>query len=61
MLTELQEAQGLFERVDEELKTAANSLASASGIALTNQEQRVAEYMAQSYARAVALDTAAQT
>lgn len=61
MLTELQEAQRVFERVDEELKTAALSLASASGIALTNQEQRVAEYMAQAYARAAALDAVVQT
>lgn len=61
MLAELQEAQRLFERVDGELKTAANSLAQASGVALTNQEQRVAKYMAQAYARAAALDAAAQT
>lgn len=61
MLAELQEAQRLFERVDEELKTAAGSLASATGIALTNQEKRVAEYIAQAYARAAALDAAAST
>lgn len=61
MLAELQAAQRLFERVDEELKTTADSLASASGIALTVQEQRVAEYMAQVYARATALDAAPQT
>jgi len=61
MLAELQDAQRLFEQVDEELKTAADSLASATGIALTNQEKRVAEYMAQAYARAAALDAAAST
>jgi hypothetical protein len=61
MLAELQDAQQLFERVDEELKTAANSLAQVSGVSLTNQEQRAAEYMARAYARAALLDAAAQT
>ncbi|MGO9545568.1 MAG: hypothetical protein ACLPPF_12355 [Rhodomicrobium sp.] len=56
MLVELQKAQQLFERLDEELKTAADSFAKALGMSLTKQEQRVAEYMAQAYARAAALD-----
>lgn len=58
MLAELQEAQQLFERVDGELKTAADSLARAAGVALSKQEQRVAEYMAQAYAQAAAQDDA---
>lgn len=61
MLAELQHAQQLFERVDEELKTATNSLAQVSGVSLTNQEQRVAKHMAQAYARAASLDATAQT
>jgi hypothetical protein len=56
MLAELQEAQQLFERVDQELARASNTFAQAVGVSLTKQEQRVAEYMAQAYARAAALD-----
>lgn len=61
MLEELQDAQRLFERVDEDLKTAANSLAQISGVSLTNLEQRAAEHMAQAYARAALLDAGAET
>lgn len=58
MLAELQEAQRMFERADEQLKTAASNFAHIAGVDLTKQEQRVAEYLAQAYARAAARDAA---
>ena len=59
MLAELEEAQKLFARIDDELTAAARSLARAAGLELTKQEHRVAEYLATAYARASARDAAA--
>lgn len=59
MLAELEEAQRLFERVDENLTAAARRLAPTAGVNLTKHEQRTADYMATVYARASALDALA--
>jgi hypothetical protein len=57
MLIELKEAQELFEAVDAQLTVAVDGFKQAAGFSLTKQEQLVAEYLAQAYARAEALDT----
>ncbi len=56
MLIELKKAQELFDAVEADLMVAVDGFAQAAGFSLTKQEQRVAEYLAQVYARAEALD-----
>jgi len=56
MLAELETAQKLFERVNNELGVAVRRLMPAVGLDLTKQEQLAADYLASVYARASARD-----
>lgn len=61
MLTELETAQKLFERINDELSVAVRKLIPAVGLDLTKQEELAAAYLATVYARASVRDRIDET